>query len=171
MTVHDVKPFKQQLRWTCGPASLRTVLYYQFGLDLTDRELSLVLGTNKNGTPDFADGLHALGFAFKESSRGTFTALQRAVDDHKLPIVHIVVNDGQGHYVVVTGYDNENVYVADPALGRIVKYGQAYFMGIWKFEERETQTRWLLVVTNREHNRLATLIRKLENVRRKLHVE
>lgn len=164
----DVKPFKQQLSWTCGPASLRTILYYQYGLDLTDRELSLVLGSNENGTSDFAYGLKTLGFTFKQSSHGNLNKLKKALGRHQLPLVHLVMSDGIGHYMVVTGYDADSVYLSDPSSGKIIKYGIPFFLGVWKIEERETQTRWFLVITGKIKHQINSLIRKLGNIQRKM---
>lgn len=166
MVVHDVKPFQQQLRWTCGPASLRTVLYYQFGLDLTDRELSVVLATNRNGTSDF-DGLKTLGFTFKQSNAGTFRKLKKEVDQHRLPIVHVLSPEG-GHYVVVVGYDDAHIYVADPENGKVVRHDHDWFFRIWCTEERGKHVSWFLVVTSRRKHRIASLMRKLENLQKKL---
>jgi predicted double-glycine peptidase len=164
----DVKSFQQQLRWSCGPASLRTVLYYQYGLDLTDRELALLLGSNENGTSDFATGLKTLGFTYKQSSAGNLNKLKKELANHRLPIVHLVMSDGQGHYMVVVGYDDDNVYLSDPGTGKIIKYGIPFFLGVWKIEERETQTRWFIVVTGKSKHQIGSLIRKLQNVQRKM---
>jgi len=168
MTIHDVKPFKQQTRWSCGPASLRTVLYYQFGLDFTDRELAVVLGTTENGTSDFEYGLKILGFDFKQSDHGNFNKLKKALAKHQLPIVHVVMKDGIGHYMIVTGYDDMDVILSDPFTGTIVKYGIPFFLGVWKIEERESSTRWFLVVTGRSKHKVQALIRQLQNIQRKL---
>jgi ABC-type bacteriocin/lantibiotic exporter with double-glycine peptidase domain len=162
----DVKPFRQQQRWTCGPAAVRTVLYYQFGLDLTDTELSVVLATNRNGTSDF-DGLKTLGFTFKESSAGNFKKLKKEIDRHRLPIVHILTPEG-GHYVVVVGYDDDNIYVSDPETGKIVKHDHDWFFRIWHTEEHNKWIPWFLVITGRKKHRIASLIRQLTNVQRKL---
>lgn len=164
----DVKPFKQQLRWSCGPASLRTVLYYQYGIDITDRELAIVLGSDENGTSDFSRGLKLLGFNYDESNRGTFNKLKEYVIQNYLPLVHLVMSDGVGHYMVMTGYDEEHVYLSDPSSGKIIKYGIPFFMGVWKIEERETQTRWFIVVTGKSKDRIGSLIQKLKKIQGKI---
>jgi predicted double-glycine peptidase len=165
----DVKPFQQQLSWSCGPASLRTVLYYQYGIDITDRELALVLGSDENGTSDFERGLKLLGFSFKQSSFGTLNKLKEVLVQHHLPIVHLVMSDGVGHYMVMTGYDNDHVYLSNPSTGKIVKYGIPFFLGVWKIEERETQTRWFLAITGKTKNRIDALVQKLKKVQKKVH--
>lgn len=166
----DIKPFEQQLNWSCGPSSLRAVLYHLYGLDLTDRELALVCGSNENGTDElnFQLGLKTLGFKFKQSDKGTLNKLKAWLVKGTPPIVHLVMNDGGGHYMVFAGYDKENVYLSDPATGKIVKYGIPFFLGVWKEEELETQTRWFLVVTGYTKNKIGSLIKKLKHIKEKV---
>lgn len=166
----DVKPFEQQFKWSCGPAALRTVLYYQYGYDLTDRELSLVCGSTENGTDElnFELGLRVLGFKYKQSHSGNLNKLKNLLAQYKLPIVHLVMQDGVGHYVVFIGYDEENVYLSDPDTGKNIKYGIAFFLGIWKEEEAETQTRWYLVVVGRSKIKIGPMISKLKRISKKV---
>lgn len=167
--VIQVKPFEQQTSWSCGPASIRTVLFHDYGIDLTDRELGLMFGSSdKNGTSDFEYGLKMMGFKFRQTDHGTLNKLKSSILKGYLPIIHIVMSDGGGHYVVVCGFDNECVYISDPAIGKIVKYGIPFFMGIWKEEETEEQTRWFLIITGYTKNRINTLIKKLKNIKRKI---
>ena len=168
----DIRSFQQQFDWSCGPAALRTVLYYQFGIDLTDRELSLVCGSNESGTDElnFETGLKILGFKYKQNNKGTLSKLKNYLIQSKLPIVHLVMQDGVGHYMIFCGYDVDNVYLSDPIQGKIVKYGTAYFMGIWKEEEKETQTRWSIVITGKANSKIAATINKLKHIKKKIGV-
>jgi len=166
----DVKPFEQQLTWSCGPASLRTVLYHHYTLDLTDRELALVCGSNENGTDElnFERGLKILGFKFKQYERATLNKLKAWLIKGYLPIVHMVMSDGGGHYMVFCGYDENNVYLSDPAKGKIVSYGIPFFLGVWKEEELETQNRWFLVITGYTKNKIGALVKKLKHIKQKV---
>lgn len=165
----DVKTFQQQLNWTCGPACVRAVLYYQCGLDLTDRELALILGSDESqGTGDFERGFKLLGLTYRQSNSGTLNKLKEALLKQQLPIIHLVMSNGVGHYMVMTGYDKDNVYLLDPEQGKIVKYGIPFFLGVWKMEERESQTRWFIVVTGKGKNRIDALIQKLLKIQRKI---
>lgn len=166
----DVKPFEQQLNWSCGPASMRIVLYHEYGLDLTDRELAIVCGSNENGTDElnFHLGFKTLGFKFKESDKGNLNKLKTWLVKGALPIVHLVMEDGGGHYMVFCGYDKDDVYLSDPAQGKTIKYGIPFFLGVWKEEELETQTRWFLVITGYTKNRIGALIKKLKHIKEKV---
>jgi predicted double-glycine peptidase len=133
---------------------------------LTDRELGIVFGSGDDGTSDFEKGLKLLGFRYKQTDKGTLNKLKSWLLRDYLPVVHVVVKDGCGHYMVVVGYDKENVYLVDPANGEIVKYGIPFFLGIWKIEEGETQTRWFLVITGKSKNRINALIKRLRNIKK-----
>lgn len=112
--------------------------------------------------------MKTLGFTFKQSSAGSLNKLKKELANHRLPIVHLVMSDGQGHYMVVVGYDDDNVFLSDPASGKVIKYGIPFFLGVWKIEERETQTRWFLVVTGKTKHKISSLVRQLGNIQRKL---
>jgi len=164
------RAFPQTYNWSCGPSALRTVLYYQYGINLTELEIALVSGANSTGMDDvnFEIGLRNLGLRFKQTSNGTLNKLKSFLIKHKLPILHLVMSDGGGHYMVFVGYDAENVYLADPAQGKIIKYGIPFFLGIWKEEEGETQTRWFIVLTGSKKNKILTTINKLKGIKKKL---
>jgi len=166
----DVKPFEQQLPWSCGPSAIRTVLYHDYGIDLTDREICLVSGIDANGTDElnFELGLKTLGFKVKQVDKGTLNKLKAWLLKDCLPIVHLVVEDGCGHYMVFVGFDAEFVYLCDPAKGQIIKYGIPFFLGVWKVEEAETQTRWFIVVTGYTKNKIGALITKLKRIKKKV---
>lgn len=165
----EVKPFEQQLPTSCGQSSLRTVLYHYYRVDFTDRELSIMLGSGSDGTSDFDAGLKILGLTYKQSDKGTLNKLKSFLLKDLLPIVHVVMHDGCGHYMVVVGYDKDSVYLSDPSVGKIIKYGISYFLGIWKVEEDETQTRWFITVTGkRKRNKINVLIKKLRNIKKKI---
>jgi len=166
-----IRTFSQSYDWSCGPAALRSVLYYQYGINITELEIALVSGANSTGMDEanFEIGLKNLGLQYKESNSGTLNKLKEFLIKHKLPIVHIVMKDGCGHYLVFVGYDKENVYLADPSAGKIITYGISFFLGIWKDEERETQTRWFIVITGTRKSKIKTTINKLKRIDKKLN--
>lgn len=165
-----VRTFRQNYDWSCGPTALRTVLYYQYGINLTELEIALVSGANTNGMNDanFEIGLKNLGLKSKESDTGTLNKLKSFLIKHKLPIVHLVMPDGCGHYMVFVGYDKDNVFLSDPISGKIVKYGISFFLGVWKEEEGETQTRWFIVIIGAKKNKISSTLNKLKRIKNKL---
>lgn len=165
-----IRTFAQNYDWSCGPAVLRSALYYQYGINLTELEIALVSGATFNGMDEtnFEIGLKNLGLKYKESSKGTLNKLKSFLIKHKLPIVHVVMKNGLGHYLLFVGYDKESVYLSDPSEGKIVKYGIPFFLGIWKEEEGETQTRWFIVITGTKKSKIKSTITKLKRIDKKL---
>ena len=168
-----VHPILQSKKWDCGPTALRIAMRYQFGLKLTPLEMITICGTTpEDGTSDaqLKNGLQLLGFKYRESIRGSWSKIKSTLQDGQVPIVHLVMKDGGGHYMVVSGYDeyNSHVYLADPASGKTLKYGIQYFLGVWKEEEDETNTRWYLVITGHVGDKLSSLIKRFKRIQKKV---
>lgn len=163
----------QVKKWDCGPTIIRIVLRYQYGLKLTPLEAITLCGaTKEDGTSgtQMKNALRLLGFKFKETNRGTWSSIKSTLQEGQLPIVHIVMKDGGGHYMAVHGYDEYEgvVYLADPGKGKTQKYGIQYFLGIWKEEEDETNTRWHLTITGHVGDKLMSLIKRYKRIQKKV---
>lgn len=169
--LYPVKPLKQEYGWNCGPTAVLTAIKYQFGLNLTQNEMNLLCAATPSGTDEwnFGTGLVTLGFKYKQSNSGTLNKLKKVLMDGQLPIVHLVMNDGGGHYMCMCGYDEENVWLADPFLGKVIKQGIPYFLGVWKVEEKETQTRWYLAITGYSGDKIDSVIQRYKKIQKKLH--
>ena len=168
--LYPVKSLRQAEKWDCGPTAVATAIRYQFGLRLTSNEIILLTAATPSGTDEynFTHALDALGFKYKQSNYGTLNKCKKVLMDGQLPIVHLVMNDGGGHYVCLCGYDEENVWLADPALGKVVKYGISYFLGIWKVEEKESQTRWYMAITGYGGDKIDSLVSRYKKIQKKV---
>lgn len=165
-----VKPIEQTKPHNCGPTALFTALKYQYGVPLTLRDIELLTGITEEGTDEhhLVRALNLLGFKHRMSSKGTLGQLKQCLRDGQVPLVHLVMTDGGGHYMVVSGIDDENVRLADPASGKIVTYGIPFFMGVWKEEAKENSTPWYLVVTGHQGDRIESLLRRLKRIQKKI---
>lgn len=167
-----VKPIEQSFKYDCGPSALRTALKYQFGLKFTAHDMILLAGTTEGGSDEYnlMKALDALGFKYHQTNNGTFGQLKAALQMGQPAIVHVVMEDGEGHFMVFCGYDEEaqQVKLADPAKGKIVKYGIPFFLGVWKIEEKETQTKWFLTITGHVGDRLDSVIGTLKRIQKKV---
>jgi predicted double-glycine peptidase len=67
-----------------------------------------------------AHGLNAKGYKITE----------RVIEDHKLPVIALVNNNGYNHFVVVKTISGNRVLVGDPNTGN-TEYTQADFAKIW----------------------------------------
>jgi len=166
----NVKIWEQVEKWSCGPAALRALIRYVSGIKLTEQDIIILSGANESGSDEFnlMRALDILGFRYSQSEKGTFNRLKKHLQDGQPSIVHLVMNDGGGHYMIFCGYDEENVRLADPARGKIIEYGIPYFLGVWKVEEGETQTRWYLTITGRGPDRFDSLIQRMKRIQKKV---
>lgn len=168
--LYPVKPLEQVEKWDCGPTALNTAIRYQFGLKLTPAEMILLCGATESGTDEynFGKACDALGIKYKQSNSGTLNKLKKVLNDGQLPLVHMVMNDGGGHYMCLCGYDEENVWLSDPFNGKIVKFGIPYFLGVWKVEEKESQTRWYMALTGYSGDKIDSIIAKYKRIQKKV---
>lgn len=165
-----VKPFEQINKWSCGPVALRTLIRYMSGIKLTEQDLIFLTGTTESGADEYnlIRALDTLGFKYTQSEHGTFNKLKKHLQEGQPTVVHLVMNDGGGHYMVFCGYDEDSVRLADPGTGRVVKYGIPFFLGVWKVEEGETQTRWYLAITGRGPDKFDSMIQRIKRIRKKI---
>jgi len=166
-----VKPIRQDEKWDCGPTAIRIDIRYMFGLKLTAKDMILLSGATEGGTDEYnmMRALDVLGFKYVQSENGTLNILKKRLRDGQPSIVHLVMNDGGGHYMVLKGYKGDEwVKLADPATGKIVKYGTPFFLGVWKIEEGETQTRWYLTIIGHVGDRFDSLIQRLKRIQKKV---
>lgn len=165
-----VRSIEQSEKWDCGPTALRIALRYQFGLKLTAQDIIFLTGATGEGADEYnlIRALDMMGFRYSESSFGTLNRLKKQLQLGHPSIIHVVVSDGVGHYAVFTGYDSDNVYLADPASGKTIKYGIPYFLGVWKLEEGETNTRWYLSISGHIGDRFDSALRRLKRITKKV---
>jgi len=165
-----VRPIEQLFTFNCGPTALGIILSSQYGLDLTQRELNILTGVTPDGTSEhhLIRALKILGFKYEEGSKGTLQKLRDYLRVGLAPMVHMVLADGGGHFVVVTSIDDTNVRVADPRDGTIAQYGIPFFLGVWKEEAKDNSTPWYLAVTGISTNKIDNLISKLKRIKKKV---
>ena len=133
--VLNLPDVRQATTYTCGVSALQAVLFY-YGVEYRESALAEFAGSNENeGTPP--EGiLKALG-PVNEEWESNFTGEIRqgatiediiALIDQEIPVIAdiqawkyddtVAWKDDwiDGHYVVVIGYDEDNLYFEDPAL-------------------------------------------------------
>jgi len=166
-----VKSIEQKYKYNCGPTALLISLRFQYGLPLTQRDVNLLTGVTPDGCSEhhLIRALDILGYKYKETGKGTLSQLRDYLKHNIIPIVHIVLEDGNGHYMNVVGMDDDFVYLADPRHGDIIKWGVPFFLGVWKEEAKENSTPWYLVILSQSsNNKLENIVKKLNNIRKKM---
>ena len=166
-----VYPIKQSFKWDCGATAFRILVRYLYGLKLTAQDAILLTSSTESGADEFniTRALDVIGLRYSQSStNGTLNKLKKHLQQGQPSIIHLVMADGGGHYMVFSGYDEENVFLADPFTGKTVKYGIPYFLGVWKVEEGETSTRWYLTIIGRVEDKITQTIRRLKRIQKKV---
>jgi len=129
--LHGVPDGRQDRDYSCGAVALQTVLTYWKGQEYFEEELIELLHTTENGTlpEDIVRVAKGEGLSAELKEHMTMEELEKLVGEG-IP----VIVDGQawrddkdkekpwtdvwesGHYMVVIGFDKENVYFEDPSL-------------------------------------------------------
>jgi hypothetical protein len=139
----DVKPFQEKLNSSyCGPATMKIVLGY-FGIDKSEDELAAMMGWSKNlGVDDngFKKAAEYLGFKAEIKNENTFKDIEYWLKK-RVPVVVDWFTRGRtdytdsdvsdGHYSVVMGLDDKNIYLQDPEIGGMRTINREDFMRVW----------------------------------------
>lgn len=143
MKLIPIKSFQETLGGGyCGPASLKMVLEY-FGESRSEEEIAQrcrrdsELGTNDAA---LAKAARSYGFDVVIKNNSNFTNLKQWLKKG----VPVIVNwftrgrsdygDSEvpdGHYSVVVGLDEKNIYLQDPEIGALRKIEREDFLRVW----------------------------------------
>lgn len=138
----NVLPFQETLNaGMCGAASVKIVLAY-YGMEKSEAELAKLLHIDPDlGTDDISlkRVAESLGFSVEIQNEATFEDIAKWLEKGVPPIVDwFTVGRAEsdsavpdGHYSVVTGLDDECIFLQDPEIGRIRKLARDDFLSVW----------------------------------------
>ncbi len=112
---------KQQTDFSCGAASLATILRYAYGLDVTEEDM--LDGLFAVSDPDVVQlqGFSLLNikhYVERVGFRGRgYKVDAKTLDELKIPTIVLLDLKGYKHFVVLKKSADNLVYLADPALG------------------------------------------------------
>lgn len=126
--LRDNRIVKQDLDYSCGAASLATLLNSYYGQDVTEE--ALLKAMNKgDGRASFEDMARVLPqFGFRAQG---FAASWEQLARLKMPVVVYVQNRKDDHFTVLRGLNGDTVWLADPSLGNRT-YSREQFLAIWQ---------------------------------------
>lgn len=138
-----VKPFQETLHGGyCGPASLKMVLAY-YGVDNDEEEVAAKCGRDPDlGTDDnsIKKAAESYGFKVEIYNEASFEDIQHWLDK-KVPVIVDWFTRGRsdyddsevadGHYSVVVGLDEQNIYLQDPEIGKLCTIDRDDFIRVW----------------------------------------
>lgn len=139
----QVAPLQETLHGGyCGPASLKMVLGY-YGKEVAEDEVAAMckrtveLGTDAES---IAKAAESYGFTAKIRNESSLQEIETLMQK-KIPVIVNWFTSGRadygdssvpdGHYSVVVGIDDQNVYLQDPEIGRLRTLQREDFMRVW----------------------------------------
>lgn len=130
-----VNMVKQNTDFSCGAASLATILKYAYGRDVGEEEV--LRGLLEVSNPEV---VRRKGFSLLDLKRYTKSLGMRGrgykvkpstLKRLKIPVIVLIDIRGYKHFVVFKTLRDNKVYLADPALGnKIIPFDD--FLKIWK---------------------------------------
>ena len=134
-SLRDARIVKQDKDFSCGAASLATLLNEFYGQSITEEVL---LGAMDKGNlrASFDDMQRALPqFGFRAVG---FAASFEQLTKLKMPVVVYLKHRKDDHFSVVRGIDDDTVWLADASLGNRT-FSRAQFLEMWETRGAESQ--------------------------------
>jgi uncharacterized protein len=126
-TLRDADIVKQDLDFSCGAASLATILNAYYGQNVTEQALLKAMDKG-DGRASFDDMARALSqFGFRAQG---FAASWEQLKRLRMPVIVYVKHRKSDHFTVLRGIDEQTVWLADPSLGHRT-YSQQQFLDMW----------------------------------------
>ncbi len=143
-SLRDDRVVKQQLDYSCGAASVATILREFYGLDVSEADiLSRLTDDGRYSFADLAAVVQHWGLAGGGIALG-FNKLTEL----KVPAIAYVLHRGQDHFTVISGVNPATgvVSVADPSWGNR-RFKAHQFRRMWEVRDEEgAEGRLLLIV-------------------------
>lgn len=139
----NTRPFQETLHQNiCGAAALKIVFDY-YGVEKTEQELADLcgikgqLGVGSEGLKKVAE---SFGFNVEIKNETKYSDIENYLQKG-IPVIVDWFSRGRndysesevadGHYSVVTGIDEENIYLQDPEIGKVRKMSRDDFYRVW----------------------------------------
>jgi ATP-binding cassette subfamily B protein len=131
--------FRQEKNTTCGVACVKMVLAFH-GKEISEFELEDVCKTSWLGNTcgEIVAGVKKLGYDAEEVDQVTIKYLSAQLEK-KYPFIALIDPavlyggiEGFGHFVVITGIEDDKIYYQDPDLDKDLTRNISDFMKAWK---------------------------------------
>ena len=127
-TLRDARIVKQDLDYSCGAASLATLLNSFYGQNVTEEALLKAMDKD-DGRASFEDMARVLPqFGFRAQG---FAASWEQLARLKRPVILYVKHRKDDHFSVLRGIGGDTVWLADPSLGNRT-YSREQFLAMWR---------------------------------------
>lgn len=124
----DARIVKQDKDFSCGAASLATLLNGYYGQNVTEDALleAMDKGDGRASFDDMARALPRFGFR----AQGIAASWEQLIR-LKMPVVVYVKHRKDDHFAVLRGINSEMVWLADPSTGNRT-YSKEQFLALWQ---------------------------------------
>lgn len=145
--------YKQDTAYTCGPAALQ-MAFSLLGKFKSEKALAQEAGTNKNGTTHQGMIDTALGEKFYcYVNEGSSLEEVKYFIHCGLPVIvdYTEPSGEEGHYAVVSGYQDGRIILNDPWNGKDFKLAEKEFITRWHdcHPHNHVCKRWMLVLARK----------------------
>ncbi|MDN2661673.1 MULTISPECIES: C39 family peptidase [Neptunomonas] len=129
-SLRDERLVKQNLDYSCGSASIATILSEFYGYPITEAEvLDLIGKQDKASFSDMSKALKEIGF------KGVgYAASYEQLTKLKIPVIVYLSYRKDDHFSVLRGIDVNTVWLADSSLGNRT-YSDSQFKEMWETRE------------------------------------
>lgn len=140
--LRDAHVVKQDRDYSCGAASLATLLNEFYGLSLTEEQI--LKDMNKpDRMANFEDMARVVnGYGLKS---GGVALSYEQLSKLTVPVVVYLQHRGEDHFSVLRGISATQVQLADPSWGNRI-YSKAQFLAMWETREDEKLKGKILLV-------------------------
>ncbi|MDO9394033.1 MAG: C39 family peptidase [Methylotenera sp.] len=146
--MRDADVVKQNFDYSCGAASLATLLNEFYGLSLT--EVQILTYMNKQDLMANFDDMARVVSRYGFKAGGVALSYEQLAK-LTVPVVVYLRHRNQDHFSVLRGISETHVQLADPSWGNRI-YSKAQFLAMWETREDEKLKGKILLVlqTSRE---------------------
>jgi len=127
-TMRDARIVKQNQDFSCGAASLATLLNEQYNKKVTEEEILKAMN-KEDGRASFEDMANIMPqFGFKAQG---FAASWEQLTQLHVPVIVYTKNRKEDHFSVLRGISDNTVLLADPSLGNRT-FSREQFLSMWE---------------------------------------
>ena len=127
-TMRDARVVKQDKDFSCGAASLATLLNEQYNQSVTEEDILKAMSKEdiRASFEDMANIMPQFGF----KAQGFAASWEQLTQLH-IPVIVYLKNRKDDHFSVLRGIDDDTVWLADPSLGNRT-FSREQFLSMWK---------------------------------------
>lgn len=131
--LRDERVVKQDLDYSCGAASLATLLNEHYSQDITEKEILEAMDQEdaEASFEDMKEVLSQLGFR----AQGFASSWEQLVHLN-MPVVVYLKHRKDDHFSVLRGINHQTAWLADPSFGNRT-YSKHQFLDMWQTHSQE----------------------------------